>query len=307
MKKICFVMLAVFLTCFFLSCESKSTLEGSISYSKADYTLVELGRLAGLDEDTEWQIVQAYYKKLQGGGRQANLTINDVWVDQYYGAYCPDYLFPKGIDNLLDFLRNDYLDPKNHTVVAVKVGVTGMDYYTEPRDVIINIPNSSIPETVVRHYDKGTILLWDKGELHDIENDYFYPILLALTAWDYRNIINRHNGLDFETDAMIREDIGKFILTGWTVEDYASINMKYLGTYNGYAVLTLYPTGSGLPAVRTQFVGGVRFYFPYTNIRVLAWEEGAIYELQDLYEQDLITHEDLVEMAYFHHAGIEEK
>jgi hypothetical protein len=301
MKKICFVLLAVFLTCFFLSCESKSTLEGSISYSKADYTLVELGRLSGLDEDTEWQIVQAYYKKLQGGGRQANLTINDVWVDQYYGAYCPYYLFPKGIDNLLDFLRTDYLDPQNHTVVAVKVGVTGMDYYTEPRDVIIKIPGYNF-SAVVRHYDKSTILLWDKGQLYDMEKDFDYSMRPLLPACDYRKIINRYNGLDFETEAMIRVDFGKSRQPGLSEEEYAFMNINYLGTYNGYAALGMY-SGASLLAVFQLRIDGVLFFYPSRPIHIFAWKEGQIYELQNLFEQSLITHEDLVEMAYFHHAG----
>jgi len=275
----------------------------SVPYSKDDYTLFELGRLAGLDEDTEWQILQAYLTKLKSGGKNADLTINDVWVEKYYGSYCPVYLFPDYADEMLDFLRTDYLDSKNHTVAAVKAGVKGMDYGTEPRDVIINTPGSGWP-SVIRYYDKSSILLWDKGRLYDMEKDAD-DLKHFFAAWDSRKIINRHNGLDVETDAMIREDIGKFILTGWTAEDYACINMTYLGTYNGYTALTLYE--ASLPALYIQITDGVLFFFPNKPIYIRAWKEGVLYELDYLFEQGLVTHEDLVEMAYFHHAGNEYK
>jgi len=303
MKRTCFFIFALFLSCFFLSCNSDGG-TNNIQYSKDDYTLYELGRFAELDEDTEWQILQAYLKKLKSGGKNADLTINDVYVEQYYGSYCPGYLFPESSPDLPHFLTTDYPDPKNHTVVAVKACVKGADSGTGSRDVIIETPGSGWP-SVIRYYDKSSILLWDKGRLYDMEkdagSDYLRRVLLA--GWDARKIINRHNGLDFETDAMIREDIGKF--KQWSAEDYPLINIKYLGTYNGYTALTLLI--ATLPAAYEKTIDGVRFYFPYRNIYNFAWKEGNLYELDDLFERGLITHKDLVEMAYFHHAGKEYK
>jgi len=302
MRKICFFMPVLFLSCFFLSCDpessnTKNTVD-DIGYLKDDYTLYDLGRLAGLDEDTEWQILRAYLTKLQSGGENADLTINDIWIDQYYGSYCPLSLFPKYADEMLDFLRTDYLDPQNQTLVAVKACVKCTDPDTYPRDVIINTPSSSW-RSIIRYYDKCSILLWDKGNLYDMEKDIGH---IALSGWDARKIINRHNGLDFETDAMIREDIGKFILTEWVAEEYTQINMTYLGTYNGYTALTML-NGAVWCAVYTKIVDNIVFSFPYTSIRIFAWKEGKIYELDYLFEQGLVTHEDLVEMAYFHNTG----
>jgi len=298
-------MSVLFLLCFFLSCEqenpaTKKTEDGQ--YSKSDY-LLQLGTFEGLDEDTEWQILQAYLTKLKSGGENADLTINDVWIDQYYGTYCPSYLFPGGdLHELYDFIRTGYHDPKNQTVTVVKVCIKSTDNDTEPRDVIINIPNSTWP-SVIRYYDKSSILLWDKGRLHDIEKDTDYDNTLFLVG-DYRKIINRHNGLDFETDAMIREDVGKNIMTGYTAEEYATISITYLGTYNGYTALAII-SGASATAIYIQIIDGVLFYFPQRPIFIRAWKEGKIYELEYLFEQGLITHEDLVEMAYFHHAGKE--
>jgi hypothetical protein len=141
--------------------------------------------------------------------------------------------------------------------------------------------------------------------LYDIEKDDS-PNNTLLTAWDLRKIINRHNGLDFETDAMIRRDIKKYIL-GWPAEaaedDDFIYYMKYLGSSNGYTALALY-CGHNLN-IREQKIDGVIFYHIHGDDLVFAWKEGEIYELDDLYKQDLITREDLIEMAYFYNIAQE--
>ena len=177
-----------------------------------------------------------------------------------------------------------------------------MDSGTYPRDVIIHIP--SWP-ALLRYYDKSSILLWDKGQLYDMEGTDFNISPLLLAGMDYRKIINRHNGLDFETDVKIREDLFKYILTGrdwFPAKDYAHISMTYLGTYNGYIALAVLEGASAL-MVYNKIVDGVGFYFKSYPISIFAWKEREIYELEDLFKQGLITHEDLVEMAYFHHSG----
>ncbi|MDR0455990.1 MAG: hypothetical protein LBH20_04820 [Treponema sp.] len=141
------------------------------------------------------QKIQKSLKKLQRSGKNTKLTINDVWVDQYYGSYCPGYLFPTDLYDIADFLRTGYLDPRNHTVAAVKTGVKGMDYSTEPQDVIINTPGSGWP-SVIRYYDKSSILLWEKECLYDIEKEDYYLGHSIVASWDYRKIIN-HAGKEY--------------------------------------------------------------------------------------------------------------
>jgi len=286
MRKLYFIVIPVFLSFFFLSCDTEGG-KDDIQYTKTDYTL-ELGRFAGLDEDAEWQIIQAYLKKLQSDGGHGNLAINDVRVEQFYGFYSSWDSRPSGFY------------PKKHMVAAVRMSPTVMDYGTEQRDVVIDVGYRHV---VARYYDNSAILIWEEGNLYnyDIEKDrnYLGPLLAEP---DFLKIINQHNGLDFETDAMIREAIGKSILTGWPVEDYVYIKMKYLGAYNGYTALTLY-SGAAATMVYEQRIGGVLFFHPYIEQRVLAWKEGEIYKLEDLYEQGLITREDLIEMAYFHDAA----
>jgi len=303
MRKLCLITTAVIMSCFCLSCDTEGGAERNVNnprddiqYTKADY-LLELGRFEGLDEDTEWQIVQAYFKKLQSDGGHGDLTINDIRVEQFYGWYCPAYLLPDVPNEQFDLITAAYHDPKNRIVAVVRMSPTDMDYGTEQRDVIINIYSRRM---VVRYYDNSTILLWDKGNLYDIEKDFNY-VNPSLIPQDFMKIINRHNGLNFETDTIIRESIGKCLLTGWPIEEYVFISMKYLGAYNGYTALALY-SGAHSPAVYEQIIGDVLFSHHYYEMRVYAWKDGEIYKLEDLYEQGLITREDLVEMAYFHYA-----
>ena len=288
--------LPILLASLCLSCGPEASIPKSavdeIQYSKADY-LHELGTYEGLDEDTEWQIVQAYHKKLQSDGEHDDFTINDVRVEQFYGVYCPLYLLPDSYGNEV-FWETVYKDPKNQTVYAVRIGEKSMDNGSEPRDDIIRVYSYY---AVIRYYDNSAIFLWDKGHLYDIEKDDS-PNNTLLTAWDLRKIINRHNGLDVETDTMIRENIsGKDVLGQLALKYPDEINLKFLGAYNGYTVLTMY---SGvLPILQYQRIDGVLFLHPYFDDRVFAWKEGEIYALEDLYAQNLITREDLVEMAYF--------
>jgi len=303
MRKLCLLTTVVIMSLFCLSCDTEGAPErrsnnpiDDIQYSKADY-LLELGRFEGLDEDTEWQIVQAYLKKLQSDGEHGDLTINDIRVEQFYGWYCPEYLLPIVPNEQFDLITAAYHDTKNHILAAVRMSPTGMDYGIEQRDVRLHTHSRRI---IVRYYDDSTILFWDKGDLYDIEKDLNYiRDLFLLYIGDFHKIINRHNGLDFETDAKIREDIGRSIL-GWPEEEYYLISIKYLGTYNGYTALNLY-SGAISMAIHEQIIGGVYFVNAYKQQRVLAWKEGEIYKLEYLYEQGLITREDLIEMAYFHY------
>jgi len=250
-------------------------------YSKADY-LLELGTHEGLDEDTEWQIVQAYLKKLQSGGEHGDLTINDVWVEKYFGAYCPPYI--------VQDLYNDgktwdeiYYGAENQTVIAVMIGVKGQD--------------NGAGQQVSIHYgrnrafvrDGNKIFLWYNGQLDALADPNVNPNLLS--SWDFLGITNLQNGLDFETQSRIQEDFSKSMR--WT---YNEIPIHYLGAYNGYITI-MAPIGA-YAMMGHLTIGDVHFVFSSIDDRLFAWKEGELYELPYLYEQGLITREDLVTMAY---------
>jgi len=289
MRKLCVLTAVVIMSLFCLSCdteggaERKAGILDDIQYSKADY-LLELGRFAGLDEDTEWQIVQAYLKKHDND----NLTINDVWVEQYYGSYCPAY-------NIQDLYADGYtweeIIALENKVFAILIGNKNQDNGTEQQEVSIEYGKG---KAFVR--DGNRIFLWHDGQLYDLADYYSGGLLLP---WDFLGIANQQNGLEPETQLRIQEDYGKSLPYPWNPELYDEMPIQYLGTYNGYTALTFHG-GSGASA-HTQIIDGVHFFHPYWQNRVFAWKEGEIYELAYLYKNNFITREDLVEMAYFHY------
>jgi hypothetical protein len=297
-------MAVLFLLCFFLSCDSDGS-NNSVIYSKDDYTAFELGRFAGLDEDTEWQIVQAHFKKLQSKGKK--LTINDVWVEKYIGAYCPPYIGWTIPANEWDW-EAFYYGAENQTVCAVMMGTQGQAF--SPGQEV------SMGHWRGRTFVRGgnNIFLWHDGRLYNLEDHFnYYPYLVSdyaidlLFTWDFLKIVNLQNGLDFKTQIRILEDWGKSMPTPWIPGYYNEMPIQYLGTYNGYIVIFAYISSNA--AVFHLEIDGVHFYTPSGGSggnRIFAWEEGRIYTLQGLYEQGLITHDDLVTMAYNLH-GIQEE
>jgi hypothetical protein len=266
----------------------------------------EPGRSEKLDEDTERQILQAYLEKLQNGGRNAHLTINDVWVEQYLGAYCPMLDTDMGMENYstyTEWFDDYYYGAGNQTVFAVMMGA--QDNGTEQQELSIM---HDCGRTFVR--DGNTIFLWHEGQLYALE-DHFDSNNggdRLLFGWDFLKIANIQNGLDFETQLKIQEDFGKSMpnLIPGSVY-YNEIPIHYLGAWNGYIVVFA-QTGVAFPVGFHQEIEGVHFYAhsggtgSSYNYRLFAWKEGDIYKLQDLYKLNLITREDLVQMAYNLHA-----
>jgi len=299
MRKLCFIMTAVLLSCFCLSCDTgegfvdnkSGILTDEIHYSKEDYQF-ELGRFAGLGEETEWQIVQAYFKKLQSDGGHGDLTINDVWVEKYFGAYCSPSLAYEQEKNGKDW-DEIYYAPENQTVFAVMVDNKNQDNDTEQREVSIQYSRG---RAFVREGNR--IFLWYDGQLYDLADHHFNKPRL-LYDWDFLGIANLQNGLDTKTQSRIQEDFGNFRNSSWR-----EVPIHYLGTYNNYITFMAY--ASSTATIFHIEVGGIHFYAPSggmsgnTGTGIYAWKEGQIYRLQELYKQSLITREDLIEMEYNH-------
>jgi len=271
-----------------------TTDEEEIQYSKDDYSH-ELGTHEGLDEDTEWSILQAYYKKLKNDGGHDDLTINDVWVEKYIGAYCPPYIMPDFLyhDHDIDAWNAIYYASENQTVFAVMMGANDKDNGTEQQEVSIRYTRRS---AFVRDGDR--VFLWNDGELRDLAEYYRGDGAWLLFTWDFLRIANLQNGLDHQTQIRIEEDWGKSLLPDpWNPKMYYQSYMQYLGAYNDYIVIKT-NHASDLMGFH-QEIGGVHFYANAgSGDSIFAWKEGEIYTLQELYEQGLITRDDLVTMAY---------
>jgi hypothetical protein len=270
----------------FIACQNQA--EDTINIEKSDYTLYQLGRL-GLDEDVEWQILLSCQKKLKSSGK--NVAINDVWIEKYYGPYCPSYKWTEWCNNWpypsnfdVDWAAFnagwDTFSAENQTLFAVVLGYEGQD--TEQR---IRIQHYGV-NPLVRN--GNNIFLWDDGQLSALKDSWG-----LLFSEDFFSIANQQNGLELQTQTRIQEDYGKARKPTWQPE---MIRIQYLGTYNGYIILITSIKSN--TAMGKYTIGDVHFTGGRMSEDIFAWKEGELFELTDLYEQGLITRDDLVKMVY---------
>jgi hypothetical protein len=234
--------------------------------------------------DTKWR----RFRKVDSWRKRVyiNVAINDVWVEKYYGPYCPADVLAnhyKGGGSSDAFYYEIYAQSK--TLVAVVLGYKGQDYDADQRIGLKYLRGNALIK------NGNNIFLWDNGQLSALGDRWD-----LLFTKDFLSIANQQNGLELETQTKIQDDYGKASKPTWPPEDYKWINIQYLGTYNGYIIIT---TRSGtLPMGRELIIDGVRFFWPHWDERIFAWKDGELFELTDLYEQGLITRENLVAMAY---------
>jgi hypothetical protein len=297
MKNQLFWLLPLFFV--FIACQNQP--EDTINIEKSDYTLYTLGRLGGLDEDTEWQILLSCQKKLKSSGK--NVAINDIWIEKYYGPYCPydrwdewisNQTYPNGIFGInwdKSFYDEWYAyEAENRTLFAVVLGYEGWD--TEERTLIQHFSK----RVLVKNGD--SIFLWDDGQLSALKDRWDLPF-----SEDFFGIVNQQNGLELETYIRIQKDYYDEAMSMKVYWEPEQICLQYLGTYNGYIILI---TRIGSLTMNGELiVGDVHFSWRAGNDRIFAWKEGKLFELQDLYEQELITRDDLVAAAYELGGGIE--
>jgi hypothetical protein len=300
------IVFLVALVFIFVACpiRTEDTGEEEIYIEKSDYTLYTLGRL-GLDEDVEWQILLSCKKKLRSSGR--NVPINDIWIEKYYGPYCPAYQWTEWCENWtppdvgfgvqwLDEWEKynagwDTYEAEHRTLVAVVLGYKGQD--TKQRVRIYH--NSTAPlVTNGNHiflWDVGQLSKWNDGQLSTLKGDWY-----LLFSEDFLSITNQQNGLDLQTQIRIQEDFGKYMKPRPWTGLYKYLRIQYLGTYNSYIIMA---TSIGTNAAEDKFtVGGVLFTWSTSHNYIFAWKEGEIFELPDLYERGLITREDLLTAKY---------
>jgi hypothetical protein len=120
-------------------------------------------------------------------------------------------------------------------------------------------------------------------------------------------------GLDAKTEKQIRQDYwdllikkgfgSEFLEHGITVD---SIRIdRYYGTYNGYAVVIM--DRAMVAVVWSREIGGIYFEEgspPNSRIAqedqrgmIAGWKDGRFYDIADLYEEGLLTLEDLKQIA----------
>ena len=92
--------------------------------------------------------------------------------------------------------------------------------------------------------------------------------------------------------AELEKEIAQAISERYIIE--VSSFPRYYGTYNGYVVIV--PYYSPLAVVWSRFIDGIEFEEP-SPPGIWAWKDGDFFFLHDLYEQGLLTREDLIAIA----------
>ena len=102
-------------------------------------------------------------------------------------------------------------------------------------------------------------------------------------------------------DFLIEKGYGKEFLEHGVTIDSIRIS-RYYGTYNGYSVVVF--DWAVITVVWSKEIGGIYFYEPTPpNTRlaqkgmITAWKDGRFYDIADLYEEGLLTREDLIQIA----------
>jgi len=89
-----------------------------------------------------------------------------------------------------------------------------------------------------------------------------------------------------EIDLVVREEIALFF-----GKDSKSINMRYLGTFNGASVVFIIGETAGDEAW-SETIGGVTFHYG-NGVRIQAWKDGYLHNLQEAYERNFLTRSNL--------------
>lgn len=167
-----------------------------------------------------------------------------------------------------------------------------------------------ILELIVYETEEGLKLafgrLKNRADISEVEP----PWLEYWCAPGFKPIRGRfaEQGLDVETEELVIKSYWEYF------EDREEFSFPmdlmgisaYYGTYNGYVVpiFEWAQVGNWF-----QNIGDIWFHepsAPNSGLGFCAWKDGSFYSIADLYEQGLLTHEDLVQIAYIQKNGRKE-
>ena len=156
---------------------------------------------------------------------------------------------------------------------------------------------------------------WHDGKFYNLTPDLFTPDI-------YNKIYNIHASADIssetcesgycpfipkllipevlckKTENMILQDLQDTF--PYIREPYANNFLKtYYGTYNGSIVFLSSGIGGGAAHI-VRFVAGIAFWFPGGELIIRVWNERKLYDLQEAYNFNLLTREDLKSISYYH-------
>ena len=116
-----------------------------------------------------------------------------------------------------------------------------------------------------------------------------------------------HEGLSAEIEWRIRQDYFDFLgqygimPSGYTVKDFWII--RYYGIYNDCVAIMMDGRGVGHTGEVWDIITGDTLFVYGSSNTIYAWKEGRFYGLNDAYNQGLLTRENLMNIAYYHHGA----
>ena len=106
-------------------------------------------------------------------------------------------------------------------------------------------------------------------------------------------------GLSAKTKKRIRQDLIDYREQGFSVSDDDYPELLYKGTYNGYVVVDV-DYKPVTPAIRNEIIAGIGFpAIGGGSLTIYAWKPGKIYTLQEAYDLELLTRENLFSIRYY--------
>jgi len=246
-----------------------------------------------LSKETELQIREDYLKNhVQIEFPQA--TIEDVWVERYYGTY---YSWNDTIYNSTgDY--NDIIRLDDDYSVAVMMASN----YDECDDVEEDFYLKKFRAFFRHIYGNGSrITIWHKGIFYKLK-ELITPLEIPVDPW---GISNYHHGLSGELEKQVQQymyDVG--IMSIKIAPPNYGCFTNY-GIYYGNYIVIYLPTEGGTRPWE-YIIDGIIFAFSAGGgdpIIVICTKEWQHYGLQYAYEQKLLSYEDLVNIAYYHTFG----
>jgi hypothetical protein len=191
-------------------------------------------------------------------------------------AYLDTYFNDIPVYTVNDFRILNYYCGENNGVLAVRIGPKESTYHAYPH------------------------LAWKDGILYRMRDAYELGLLTEDDAKSMDEMYLKYGnfpGLDAETEKRIVQDLFNEHVANHSDDWYVKEGLRtvddfgfeiYYGTYNGYVVIYWrYPIAA---VIMNTVIDGIEL----SGAPIIAWKDGVFHDIKDLYEQGLLTREDIL-------------
>jgi hypothetical protein len=219
----------------------------------------------GLNGITETKIKQDYLDAFTEK-RVPGSTIDDVFVENYYGIYT-DCIVVRMTDRFTSY-------------------TTAITYET-------------IDGVTISYSSSNKAVAWKDGVFYDLQNAYDEGLL---TKDDLIRVASIWPSFWGEEKQIRQGYVATFVDRPYAAADRVWIE-RYYGGYHECKVLMMWYGNTGTGTEKERFyVDGILFVETHVE-KIIAWKDGRFYELRDAYDRGLLTKEDIAQIAEYHKAA----